>query len=270
MMPRFSFDIPKQQAGTHTPGMPFKCPRQQGARFLHITLLAGSLGHFTEKLRNYYDRWPAVDLFHPGGRPDCTFPVFFLLIDVEQQRKDLRDMPLALQQFRVKLLRTIEQTGTLVIAAQFQQCITALLIVQGVPRNEIPVNPDGAIDLAALPEQIAQGKMRFKGIGSHLERADKDINGLVGLFGQQIIQPSEKFRTGEVVRMAIRDTPAPPGRKPPAECGHGQKQPGQLVHDRSLPATLPGRTQRQAVPEMECRQQDVHRIGHEEFRVFVM
>ena len=82
-------------------------------------------------------------------------------------------MVLALQQFRIQFLRTVEQTGTLVIAAQFQQRITALVTAQGVPGNEIPVNPDSAIDLTALPEQITQREMRFEGIGGDLEHTGR-------------------------------------------------------------------------------------------------
>ncbi len=85
-------------------------------------------------------------------------------------------------------LGPIENTGAKVILRQSKQRLLPMFRGQFLAREEILMNSDGALYLAAPPIQCAQRKMRLDGLRIGIHQLQKHIERPVGLLGDQVIK----------------------------------------------------------------------------------
>ena len=58
------------------------------------------------------------------------------------------------------------------------------------------MNTDRTLDLATAPKQVPQREMGFDRITVDLEHLDEGVDRLVGLFVQEVVEPTKIDRTG--------------------------------------------------------------------------
>ena len=87
--------------------------------------------------------------------------------------------------------------GAQVVLGQLVQGLGAMRAAQVRPGDEVLVDADGPVRLAAAAEQAAQGEVGLHRVRVHLRHADEDLDGLVRLLVEQEVQTLEVFGAGE-------------------------------------------------------------------------
>ena len=82
-------------------------------------------------------------------------------------------------------------------------------------RDEVLVNANGTIHLAAASKQVAQGEMRLDRLGLDFEDLEKHLDRLVGPVVEQVVEAAEVIRRhagavrlGARARVPASDVPA--------------------------------------------------------------
>ena len=91
-------------------------------------------------------------------------------------------------------LRAIQQSRAQVILRQREQRLFAMLRRQRLARQQILVNPDGALHLAAAAVQGAQREMGFDGVRIGVHELQEHVERPVGLLRDEIIEARKIIR----------------------------------------------------------------------------
>ena len=92
---------------------------------------------------------------------------------------------------------------------------------------------DCAVNFSALSEQVAQCKVGFNGITVNLQHPDKDVNGLVLLFTQQVIQALDVVGTQHGISAATGFTFTAFCGKPAKGGRNRQQEPEQILNQHN-------------------------------------
>jgi len=99
--------------------------------------------------------------------------------------------------------RPVEQARAQVVLRQPEERLLAVLGSQPDARQEILVDADGALDLAAPSIQGAQGKMRLYGVRIRVHELQEHVERPVGLLGDEVIE------SGQIVRVQLAQGTGP-------------------------------------------------------------
>ena len=166
----------------------------------------------------------ALDL---DGVADRLLPFLLLLVDLAQVLPRLARVGAGLQQALQHVLGAVEQPGLEVVARQLQQRVGLGLVVQVRAGDQVLVQPDGALDLAAPPHQVADHDVGLDRVGVQVDRVDEQVHGLVRLFVEQVVEALQVVPRDRLGGALLQVAP----RRPPAgEGGDRQQQPQQRGH----------------------------------------
>ena len=130
---------------------------------------------------------PAPDSCRPSAAVDRAAPFLFALENFQQGAPGLHAV-LGVDQQVERFLGAVQQAGLQVIHAQFVLGVHLLLDRQVRTRQQVLVDADRALGLAAAAEQITERKVHLGRFRVQLDDLDEGVDGLVGLFVQQEIQ----------------------------------------------------------------------------------
>ncbi len=142
----------------------------------------------------------AGGLLQQPRRVDGLVPVLFLFVDVDELTQRLHAVIPAVGKLAKKILGAIEKPGAQVVMSELEQRLAALPALQVRPRNQVLVNADGAIDLAAATIEISEREMGLDGLAVDLENLDEGLDGLIGLLVEKVVDALEIVRTQIVFR----------------------------------------------------------------------
>ena len=128
--------------------------------------------------------------FHLLGHLDGARPVLLLLEDLQQVAARL-DRLRAVGEPAEHLLGAIEDAGLEVVLAELRERYYFLLRAQIGALEQVLVHADGAVILAASPEQAAEREVQLDRLRVDLDHLDERLDRLVGLLVEQEIEPLE-------------------------------------------------------------------------------
>src|SRR3990172_1670452 len=137
-------------------------------------------------------------------------------------RASLRAVRADLGQLQKQVLGAVEQPGLEIVLAELEQRLRALVLVERGTRDQVLVDADGALDLAAAAEQVPERKVGLDRIRIDLEHADKNLDGLVRLLVEQEIKALELGRWQ--VQLLGGVAPVLEARRQPARGGRQRQQ----------------------------------------------
>ena len=121
---------------------------------------------------------------------DGARPIVLRLVDADQRAQRRQGVASVLELLETAL-GAIEHAGLQEVLGQFVLRVLALGGRQIGSVQEALVHTDGALHLAAAPEQAAQREVQFGRLGIELGDLDKGVDGSVRLFIEQEIQPAK-------------------------------------------------------------------------------
>ena len=127
---------------------------------------------------------------------DGARPIVLRLVDADQRAQRRQGVASVLELLETAL-GAIEHAGLQEVLGQFVLRVLALGGRQIGSVQEALVHTDGALHLAAAPEQAAQREVQFGRLGIELGDLDKGVDGSVRLFIEQEIQPA-KIESGRL------------------------------------------------------------------------
>ena len=98
-----------------------------------------------------------------------------------------------------------------VVLAEFEQSDGLLLLAQARARDQVLVDADRTIDLAAPAEQVAEGEVGFHRIAIDVGELEEYLDRLVLLFVEQVVEAAEiagRQLADARPRLALAATPA--------------------------------------------------------------
>ena len=104
---------------------------------------------------------------------------------------------------------------------------------QVAPFHQRLVQADGAVDLAAAPEQVPERDLGFEGFLVQFGDVQEQLDRLVGLFVQQVVEAAE-IRRGELADLAVAVALAAATTDHPSHhrrCGQQQDEPEPLLYE---------------------------------------
>ncbi len=146
-------------------------------------------------------------------------PLVLALVYAAQCAERTGAQPRRLGDFLEQSFRAIEHSRPQIILRERKQRLLAMLGRQLIPREQVLMNADGALDLAAPAIQRAEREMRLDRVRARVEKLQKHVERAVGLLGHEIVQPGEIVRM-ELAEAAGVDAPQTPAAGPsfaPAE-----------------------------------------------------
>ena len=198
-------------------------PAQAVATFLVPAggeVLAGLLAM---KLRDHRIEALAGRGTQAARRVNGVVPVLFLLVDDQQLLQGRVGMRAHLDEFLEQPFRAIQQARSHVVHAELEQRHGPVIAAERRPRDEVLVNPDGAVDFAASPEQVSEGEVRLDGLAVEFQHLDEHFDCLVRLLVQHEVEATEVVRVHQGSAGGGSACAAPRG--PPAgNGGHRQQQ----------------------------------------------
>ena len=159
---------------------------------------------------------------------DGLVPVLLMLVDADQMLERRRHLRIHGDEVSEQRLGTVEQAGTHVVLAEFEQCDGLFLIGKIRTRDQVLVHADSTIDLAAAAEQVAERQMRFDCVAVELGELEEHLDRLVRLLVQQVVQSAKVTRRQLADAGAARALAVAPADDPAGQ-GSDRQQHGQ--HD---------------------------------------
>ena len=133
----------------------------------------------------------------------------------------------------------VEQAGLHVVLAQLQQGLGALLRLQAGLGNDVLVEADGAVDLAAAAEQAAQRHVGLHRVLVDLGQFQEHLDGLVGLLVEEVVQALEILVAEQLLLLVGRAAPDRAGQ-PPAQVNRDRQQQDQAEFNHCRCSVGPG------------------------------
>ena len=124
-----------------------------------------------------------------------------------------------LDQIQQQPLSPVKQAGTDIVPGQLQVGLVHLLPGQAGPGQQVLVNTDGAVHLAPLAQQVAQGNVGLQGFGIDLQGIDECVHRTVRTAVQQVVQ-ALVILAGEIRGGNANAAPS----QPPANADSGKQQ----------------------------------------------
>ena len=124
------------------------------------------------------------------GNADRFLPVFFLLIDLEEELERLLRMsgPVQLQE---QLFRAIEQPGFEIVLRELEKRRALLVFLQIGPLDEVLMHADRPLDFPTPAKEAAEREMKLHCLWIDFHDFDESFDRLVGLLVQEKVEPFE-------------------------------------------------------------------------------
>src|SRR2546428_12240670 len=187
-------------------------------------------------------------LFQLERDRDRLHPVFFLLIDLEQELQRFGTMRRTVEPEK-HLFRAVEKPGLEIVLPQFDHRVQPLLPAQIRTFEQVPVHANRPLGLAAAAEQAPQGEVQLDRLRIDLDPLDKGLDRLVGLLVQQKIEALEirarqlpRFRE-QLLDVDSRREPAQPEEQREPEQPPELEVHGEFDLGMRRQAVIAGRTQ---------------------------
>ncbi len=120
----------------------------------------------------------ALKLLQPHRHVDGLVPIPQLLMNDQQLGQRRLFIVAVIAQLVPQRLGPVQQTGSKKVARQLLQRQLALFPGQ-LAGDQVLVDLDGAVHLATLAKQVAEGEVSFDGFAVHFQQLDKEIHRLV-------------------------------------------------------------------------------------------
>ena len=169
--------------------------------------------------------------FQDVGRLDGPVPFVRALLQ-GQQGQTGGGLKTGAFQLPEAFLGPVEQAGPQEILRQGMTCPVTFAIWHARAGEQVLVHADGPLELAATPEQAAQGEVQVHRVGVVLDGLDEGVDGLVLLLVEQQAQALE-VGSRRIAVFFPRLSQIQARRHPPQREGGGQRQqqPGEIkVH----------------------------------------
>ena len=161
-------DMAKHDVGTHAFGLALESMIQMRLCLGEILRRARLLGLLAMELRDHRAFGFAADPLQPARMVDRLVPILFMLIDIDEVPQRRGHVCVHCHQIGEQGFGAIEQAGTHVVLAQFQQRNGFFFVAQVRTGDQVLVYADRAIDFAAAAEQVAERQMRLHRIAVEL------------------------------------------------------------------------------------------------------
>ena len=121
-------------------------------------------------------------------RVECLLPFVLALVHPAQRIERARAQPRNLAHLLEQPFRAIEQSRAQIILREREQRLLAVLGRKPLARQQILMNADGALDLAAPAIERAECEMGLDGVRIRIHELEEHVERPVGLLGDEIIE----------------------------------------------------------------------------------
>jgi hypothetical protein len=145
------------------------------------------------------------------------------LVHAAQRRQRARAQTRCLGDLLEQPFGAVEQARAQIVLRQRKQRLLAVLGRKLLARQQVLMDADGALHLAAAAVQRAEREVRLDGVGARIQKLQEHVEGAVRLLGDEVVEACQ------VVGMELAEAPGP--ALAPAEVA-GEHADHQRGHDQ--------------------------------------